>query len=149
MNAIFTMKYFNIKSEDLYFEDVTSIETIEDDDGNPFARIKTAQYTSFIDVSLSQYDMKIVDDNKTDDSNDLRVTFEKIGKMLNASKKYGTTEMQYDGNRILSPNKEDINWLMTFFEELIDETNADSKIITGYYDLKETSKIKMYYLELE
>lgn len=100
--------------------------------------------------------MKSIIDMEYNTSNNLYSVFETIGAMLNASKKNGTTDMWFDGERILSPNKSDINWLMTFFEELVDETKIDFLTVTGYYDPEEDKRNNevddhtgMYYLEIE
>lgn len=100
--------------------------------------------------------MKSIITKEYDTSNSLYGVFETIGSMLNASKENGTTDMWFDGERILSQNKSDINWLMTFFEELVDETKVDFVTVTGYYDPEEDKRNNEvddhtgnYYLEIE
>lgn len=163
LNAIFTPKDRTVYCEDLYFDGVISVETVEDIDGNHFARVRTMKYHGYTEISLEQYDMKLTTDSKEKEdnpeyflTNNMYGIFERIGVLLNHANKECKTELWFDGERILSPHKNDIDWLMTVFEELNDEICGDFLTITGYYDQEEDernnevdSHTGMYYLELE
>ena len=165
MKIIFTALNPNDENQEFYFDNVIGMEMVTDSANIPFLRVKTAEFQT-VEVNLRKYDYKVVLDEAStsdhkeseeyEDSNRLYSVFETIGAMLNASKKNGTTDMWFDGERILSPNKSDINWLMTFFEELVDETKVDFLTVTGYYDPEEDKRNNevddhtgMYYLEIE
>lgn len=158
MKIIFTALNPKDENQEFYFDNVIGMEMVTDSANIPFLRVKTAEFQT-VEVNLRKYDYKVVLDEAStehEDSNRLYSVFETIGAMLNASKKNGTTDMWFDGERILSPNKSDINWLMTFFEELADETKVDFLTVTGYYDPEEDKRNNevddhtgMYYLEIE
>ena len=158
MKIIFTALNPKDENQEFYFDNVIGMEVVVDSANIPFLRVKTAEFQT-VEVNLRKYDYKVVLEEAStehEDFNRLYSVFETIGAMLNASKKNGTTEMWFDGERILSPNKSDINWLMTFFEELVDETKVDFLTVTGYYDPEEDKRNNevddhtgMYYLEIE
>lgn len=159
MKIIFTALNPKDENQEFYFDNVIGMEVVVDSANIPFLRVKTAEFQT-VEVNLRKYDYKVVLDEAStehEDFNRLYSVFETIGAMLNDSKKNGTTDMWFDGERILSPHENDINWLMTFFEELIDEAGLDdtSLVKTHYYDPEDDQRsgevddhTGMYYLEL-
>ena len=165
MKIIFTALNPKDENQEFYFDNVIGMEKVTDSAKTPFLLVKTAEYPT-VEVSLKKYDFKVVFDEASapdrkeseeyEDSNRLYSVFETIGAMVNKAKNDGHTDMWFDGERILSPNKSDINWITTFFEELLDETKVDFLTVTGYYDPEEDKRNNevdnhtgMYYLEIE
>lgn len=165
MKIIFTALNPKDENQEFYFDNVTGMEKFFDNTRTPWLRVKGADYRP-VEIDLKKYDFTVVLDEAStpdhkeseeyEDSNRLYSVFENIGAMLNASKENGTTDMWFDGERILSPNKSDINWITTFFEELIDETKVDFLTMTGYYNPEEDKRNNEvdnhtgnYYLEIE